>query len=87
MLNGPVPDRNLGSVVTLEYQTDQTPRVTRRGSKEVANQILRDARRYGIPIVIDHKLSQGLAGVMTQEEIPEELYGSVAEYLVNLRLI
>lgn len=73
-------------MVVIEYCHNQTPTVFRRGVNEVANEILRDARRYGVPIVIDRALSSALGQVLTLDEIPEELYGPVAEYLVELKL-
>jgi len=73
--------------VALEYSHNQTPRVSRRGMNESAAEILRDARRYGIPIVTDQALSRGLDEVLTLEEIPEALYGAVAQYLIGLKLV
>lgn len=74
------------SVVSLEYSVNQAPRISRRGVNECADEILRDARRYGVPIIVDQALSKALDQVRTLDEIPEELYGPVAGYLIELKL-
>jgi flagellar biosynthesis protein len=75
------------SVVTLEYFNQQAPLIGRQGNKAFAAEILREARRYGVPVVLDTKLVESLGQLQPDTEIPEELYEPVAKYMLKLRLI
>ena len=61
------------------------PRVTAKGSGELAERILALARAHDVPVREDPDLVQLLAGCELGQEIPEELYHAVAELLVFLQ--
>jgi flagellar biosynthesis protein len=68
--------------VALHYSGKGTaPRVTAKGSGELAEQIIALAREHQIPIQEDPELIQLLAQIELGDEIPELLYIAVAEVL------
>ena len=60
------------------------PRVTAKGTGEVARRITELAEQHGVPVERDADLLQLLAACELGEEIPEELYRTVAELLAFL---
>lgn len=62
------------------------PRVCRIGRESASKEVLREARRYGIPTVRDEGLANTLGSLSLDNEIPEELYESVAAYFVKFRV-
>ena len=81
----PGPRAKLGAA-SLSYDGNLAPFVVEHGESARAEEILRTARRYGIPIVFDGPLSTALIKLGAGRPIPETLYSPVAEYLLNLRL-
>lgn len=69
--------------IALRYRPDEgsAPRVTAKGSGELAERILAMARKHGIPIREDKELVQVLSHLDIDEEISPELYRVVAELL------
>ena len=67
--------------IALRYTGTGTPRVTAKGSGEIAEKILERARQHHVPIREDRELTPILAQVPLGEEIPENLYLAVAEVL------
>ncbi len=68
--------------VALRYSgKDSAPRVTAKGSGELAEQIIKLAKEHDIPIQEDQQLLQLLAQIKLGDEIPELLYVAVAEVL------
>ena len=67
--------------VALEYGVNATPTVTAKGSEEVAEAIIEEARKKGIHIAQDPQLVSVLSKLSLEEEIPEELYTTVAVVL------
>jgi len=68
--------------VALHYSGKGTaPRVTAKGSGELAEQIIALAREHQIPLQEDPELIQLLAQIELGDEIPELLYIAVAEVL------
>ncbi len=69
--------------VALRYveETMPAPRVIAKGQDQKAQEILKLARRHGIPIMRNVPLARGLIQVDLGSEIPEELYTAVAEVL------
>jgi flagellar biosynthesis protein len=72
--------------VALRYErdADRAPHVVARGRGSVADEILRLAREHDVPVHEDPDLLELLAACEPREEIPEELYGAVAELLAWL---
>ncbi len=72
--------------VALRYseEEDSAPRVVARGIGEVAGRILEAAKENNVPVREDGDLLELLSLCDIGEEIPEELYSSVAELLSYL---
>ena len=69
--------------VALRYTPgeDRAPKVTAKGSGNVAERIVRTARELGIPVKEDPDLMALLGGLDIEQQIPAELYLAVAELL------
>ena len=82
------PRKPIKSAVGLAYdeQRDQSaPQVSVTGHRLAADEILRIAKRFNVPIVEDANLAQALSKLDADTEIPEELYASVAAILRVLK--
>ena len=75
--------RKTEKAVALKYVSgeDQAPRVTAKGSGNLAHKIIALAKEHGVPIKEDPALVQVLAQLDFYEEIPPSLYVVVAEIL------
>ena len=69
------------NAVALHYDEVNAPRVTAKGSDELAEQIIELAEEYDIPIHEEPELVKLLSHVELGEQIPEALYIAVAEIL------
>lgn len=69
------------TAVGLEYGQAQAPSVVLNTSDEDALAVLEEAKRLGIPISHDPQLVGLLSQLEVGEEIPEELFVSVAVVL------
>lgn len=69
--------------VALKYVPDerQAPVITAKGKGYVAEEILKKAREYGVPVQQDPSLVEVLSKLDIDQEIPAELYQLVAEIL------
>ncbi len=69
--------------VALKYEKtrDRAPKVVAKGKKKLAEKIIELAKENNIEIYEDPDLVEMLYGLDFNEEIPEELYGAVAEIL------
>ena len=69
--------------VALKYQPDKdnAPKVTAKGSGNVAEKIIEIARKHGIPVKDDPDLVNVLSKLDIKEEIPASVYVVVAELL------
>ena len=72
--------------VGLRYQPegDAAPRVVARGRGEVARRIREVAEEHGVPVRSDPDLLELLAQARLGDEVPEALYGVVAELIAFL---
>ena len=72
---------NIKKAVALEYdiKTDNAPKVTAKGSGEVAKNIIKIAKRNEIPIKKDEDLVELLSAIDIDKEIPDSMYKAVAE--------
>lgn len=79
--NGPLP-----RAVALQYDDRSTsaPRIVAQGMGDVAEKIVATAAANGVPIQTDADLVELLSGCSVGAEIPEDLYGAVAELLTWL---
>ena len=66
--------------IALSYQEDSmnTPVISGSARGERATSMLRLARRYGIPITQNQKLTDSLSHVQVDHEIPSSTYEEVA---------
>lgn len=67
--------------VALKYDGENAPKVTAKGSQEVAEQIIALARQHGVPLSENKELVSLLSTLELGEEIPEMLYLAVAEVI------
>lgn len=67
--------------VALEYGANAAPKVTAKGSSDAAEAIIEEARKRGVHIAHDPQLVAVLSQLSLDEEIPEELYTTVAVVL------
>lgn len=73
--------------VALRYDGKSAPRVTAKGEGLIAQQIIKVAQEHGIPLQQDEKLTELLAQVKLNKEIPPSLYVAVAQMLAFLYYI
>ncbi len=71
----------LRKAAALAYDGKTAPRVVANGSGALAEEIEALARRHGIPVVQDPRLSAVLCAVPLGEEVPPQLYVAVATVL------
>jgi len=72
------------AALRYDRRIDDAPKVVASGRGIIAEKILEEAKKAGIPIVEDPTLVAVLLGVGLGEEIPEEAYLAVARILVFL---
>ena len=73
-------EKEITVAAALKYESakDNAPRVTAKGRGYIADKIIAEARRHGIPIKEDPALVQILSRLDIDEHIPPELYKAVA---------
>jgi flagellar biosynthesis protein len=74
----------------LRYEGSWSPKVTAAGKGLIAEKILEEAKKAGVPIREDKALAEALAGLELGKEVPEDLWVAVAQalawaYLLDLR--
>lgn len=67
--------------IAIEYGDYVTPIVTAKGSEEVAELIIEEAKKQGVFIAEDKQLVAALSQVKIDEEIPETLFRAIAVVL------
>jgi flagellar biosynthesis protein len=67
--------------VALEYGRLKTPRITAKGTHELAQRILAEAQRQGVYVAEDPQLLALLDRLDVGDEIPPDLYTAVAVIL------
>ena len=67
--------------IALSSEPCALPRVSAKGSDELADRIIAVAREHNIPIREEPELLRLLSGVPLGDEIPEILYIAVSEVL------
>ncbi len=75
------PPRKRATALRYEAGRDQAPKVVASGGGLIADRILEEAERNGVPVRRDAALVQALAGLELGHQVPEELWGAVAETL------
>ena len=67
--------------IALKYDGSHAPTLTAKGDEELAEEILRIARDYEVPIYENPELVRLLAKMELGDSIPEELYRTLAEII------
>ena len=67
--------------VALKYDGENAPKVTAKGSQDIAEQIIQVAKKHNVPLSENKELVTLLSTLELGEEIPEVLYLAVAEVI------
>jgi flagellar biosynthesis protein len=70
--------KNQAVAMTYDPSSDSAPIPVAKGEGPLADEIVRKARENDIPILVDEALIPFLMRIPLQEEIPPQLYRSVA---------
>jgi flagellar biosynthesis protein len=72
--------------VGLEYEEGRpsAPNLSVKGERLSADEIVRIARRYGVPVVEKPVLAQVLTKLEVDDEIPNDLFEAVAAVMAGL---
>lgn len=73
--------KRLREAVALEYGRRETPVVSAKGTGELAEAIIAEARRQGVHVAEDRALVAALSRLDLEQEIPRDLYVAVAVVL------
>lgn len=73
--------------VALSYDEESAPRVTAKGSGDIAEHIMEIARAHNIPLQENPELVKVLIELELGTEIPEALYLAVAEVIAFAYLL
>lgn len=73
--------------IALQYDGENAPVVTAAGVGSVAEEILKIAREYQIPLKEDALLAELLSDLDLGEEIPPNLYRVIAEVIAYAYLV
>ncbi len=73
--------------IALNYDGENTPRLTAKGEEALARRIVELAREHDVPLHQDPQLAALLAQIPLGEEIPEALYRAVAEVIAFAYMI
>jgi flagellar biosynthesis protein len=63
---------------------DGPPALTARGEYALADEMVRLARRFGVPVVEREDIAQSLAPLQVDEQIPAELFEAAAALLAEV---
>jgi flagellar biosynthesis protein len=69
------------TAVALHYDGKEAPRVTAKGTGELAEKIIALAKEHGVPLQEDAALISLLSKLDLGDEIPQALYTAVAEII------
>ena len=67
--------------VALKYDGENAPKVTAKGSQDIAEQIIQLAKKHNVPLSENKELVTLLSTLELGDEIPEVLYLAVAEII------
>ncbi|WP_295163287.1 EscU/YscU/HrcU family type III secretion system export apparatus switch protein [Selenomonas sp. F0473] len=70
--------------VRYDVTKDRAPRITAKGRSLVADRILAEAKKNGIPVYQNKSLVNMLMALEIDREIPPELYRTIAEVLAHV---
>lgn len=71
--------------IALEYKNeDIAPKITAKGTQEIAKKLLEIAKKHKVNIVKDPQLASILSSLEVDDYIPYEAYGAVASILSHI---
>ncbi len=73
--------QELLSAIALQYDGENAPVVTAKGTGDIARQIIDIAREHHVPLLENAHLVRMLVLLDLGEEIPEALYVAIAEII------
>ena len=73
--------KQLAKAVALFYDGETAPRVSAKGSGDIAEEIIRIAKEHDIPLHEDRDLLVLLSQLELGDEIPRSLYVAIAEII------
>ncbi|MEJ2393295.1 MAG: EscU/YscU/HrcU family type III secretion system export apparatus switch protein [Candidatus Thiodiazotropha sp.] len=73
--------------IALNYDGENTPRLTAKGQDELAKRIVELAKEHDVPLHQDPQLAALLSQIPLGDEIPEALYRAVAEVIAFAYMI
>jgi flagellar biosynthesis protein FlhB len=76
-----VNPEHIAVALQWDEETMDAPTVVAGGKEHLAERIIREARRCGVPVIQDVVLAHSLADLQPGEEIPENLYEAVAKII------
>jgi flagellar biosynthesis protein len=79
--------KNPDLAIALHYDGHSTPRITAKGSGDLAERILALASEHEVPLHEDPELAALLSQIPLGDEIPEALYRAVAEVIAFAYLL
>jgi flagellar biosynthesis protein len=71
--------------LAYDVSNQEAPHVVVKGEGHTADEVVRIARRFGVPVVEKGEISELLSGIPLDERIPEDLYEAVALILCELK--
>ena len=67
--------------VALRYDGKNAPKVTAKGERLLADQIIAAAEQARVPLYPDRELAMVLSQIPLNEEVPDNLYKAIAEVI------
>ncbi len=74
-------DKRYTQAVALEYGRNKAPVVTAKGDDDLARRIVAEAKKQGVYVAEDPRLSAMLSRLDVGQEIPEDMFTAVAVIL------
>jgi flagellar biosynthesis protein len=75
------PPATRATALSYDAEKGGSPKVVATGRGLIAERILEEAEKAGVPVRRDEALAAALAGLELGHEVPEELWAAVAEAL------
>lgn len=77
-MTGGKPHYRLAVGLNYDGQKGDVPTIGVKEDERLADEVVRIAKRFGIPVVERPALARGLHNLEIEEQIPEQLYEAVA---------
>ena len=73
--------------IALTYDGTSAPKISAKGELETAEEIIRIAKEYGVPLYENPELVSALSTLELWDEIPVQLYQVIAEIIAFAYMI